>query len=563
MTRPLLYSGIRSDISADTGLLYSPSPRTSHFVSGMRSKDNSVTFNFLGSHSAMGDTKIHELCVLPISPSKNLSLQPIGTLPEPHVDKKVLASIRSAKAELERFKKNHAQDGLGIRRMEDYITALQERERAKADSALGSSHGSNSGSGNSGSDGHRRLIEKNSETPYRSPYQFMINRPIGLEAAVRASQIQLRTLKQAARDATNEHKSANTLLRTEQTTIDHLTRYNQLLKEQILSRRQILDRLENTELEDERIDADTNNETVKHNRRKDMEYRRIAWRAEREQQELKQRTLESQLKLQQRFEPKRDTKQMETETRLEVKTPMTARELRETLEQERRQRQNYRRAPPPNITTEKEPFCRHDPGADTAYDENFCRLHQWIHEGDFEPKNDHSHRQASAPTAVVIENDNSLYAVSERSIRISKPVAAAAAAAAPSEQNNTAAHETATPFLRRPNIDNNKNSDNKHTSSFTEESTIRPCQPPADALASVIHGLEDDLAISRQKLSELVNLYNDHNASLRKRVRKSLAHRMETTLAEVERKSDYLYSLHDVVVFVSREGGLSQGEVRF
>lgn len=108
------------------------------------------------------DDTTHELHFIPTSPSKNLSLQPIGVLPEAHVDRKVLASIRSAKVELERFKKNHAQDGPGIRRLEDYVTGLQERERAKADSALGSSHGSNNGSGDSEP---RRLIEKNSETP--------------------------------------------------------------------------------------------------------------------------------------------------------------------------------------------------------------------------------------------------------------------------------------------------------------------------------------------------------------------------------------------------------------
>lgn len=554
MTQPLPHSRIRSDIFPDTGLLYSPSPnepRTSCFVSGMRFKDNSANLNFPGSCSPMGDTKTHELHVLSISPSKKLSLQPIGTLPEPHVDKQVLASIRSAKVELERLKKHHAQDTLGIRRMEDYITGLQERERAKADSALGSSHGSNSGSGDSSSSERRRLIEKNSETTSRSPLQSMINRPIGLEAAVRASQIQIRNLEQAARDATNEHKSATTPLRNEQTTIDHLTYYNQLLKEQILSRRQILDRLENTELEHEPIDPDTNNETVKHDRgRKDMEYRRIVYRAEREQQELKQRTLESQLSRQQRFELKRDAKQIDTKTMTESKKPMTARELRGTLEQERRQRQRYRRAPPPNTLTEKDPFRRHDPGAGTTYVEKFSRHHQWVQEGDFKPKNDSSHGQTSAPPAVVIENDNSLYAVSEPSVRNSKP----AAAAAPSGQNNIAAHTTATPFLRRLNTGNNKSNDIKHTPSFTEEATMRPCQPPADALASVIHGLEDDLAISKQKLSELVKLYNDHNPALRKRVRQSLAFRIESMLTEVQRKSDYLYSLHDVAGLGGKEG---------
>lgn len=477
----------------------------------------------------MADMKNRELHVIPTSP------QPVGALPEPHVERKVLASVRSAKVELDRLRQNHAQDGLGIRRMEDYITGLQGKDRAKADSALGSSHGSNSGSGDSGSSERRRLIEKNSETPFQSQHQSIINQPIGLEAAVQASQIKIRNLEQAATDATKERKSAATLLCSEQTATDHLTHYHQLLKEQVLNRKQILDRLENTELEHERIDSDTNNETIKHDRRKkDMEHRRIVWRAEREQQELKQHTLESQLNRQQKLEPKRNTKQIDTKTRTEVKELMTARELRETLEQERRQRQTYRPTPQPNTASEKDAFCRHLPSVDAAYDENLSCVHQLVQEEDIKPKKDPPHRQTYA-SAVAIENDNSLYAVSDPGNTISKP------AAAPSEQN-IAAHATETPCPRRPNIDNNI----KYTS-FTEESTIRPCQPPADALASVIHGLQAELAVSKQTLSELVKLYNDHNADRRKRVRKSLALRIESVLAEVERTSDYLYSLHDVV----------------
>lgn len=322
-----------------------------------------------------------------------------------------------------------------------------------------------------------------------------------------------------------------------------------------MSRRQILDRLESSELEhDERVVLDTNNETVEHDRRKkDMEHRRIIRRAEHEQQELKQHNLESQLNRQQKFEPKRNVKQMGTETGTAAKKPMTARELRETLEQERRQRQNYRRAPPPNDITEKDLFRGHDPnsgaGAHPAHDEVFSLLNQRVHEGDVKPKKDPSHRQTTSTPAVVIENDDSLYAVSEPpSIKISKPPAAAAPAAPaiPSEQNKaTAAHTIEiSSFLRRLN-------NNRQTSSFfIEESTMRPCQASADALASVIHGLEGDLAMSKQKLSELVKVYNDHNAALQKRVRKSLALRIENLLAETERKSDYLYSLHDVVLLV-------------
>lgn len=299
-----------------------------------------------------------------------------------------------------------------------------------------------------------------------------------------------------------------------------------------------------------------------------MEHRRIIRRAGREQQELKQHTLDSQLNRQQKFEAKRNVKQMDTEMRTEAKEPMTARELRETLEQERRQRQNYRRAPPPNDITEKDLFRGHDhsadPNAHPAHDENFSFLHQRVHEGDDNPKKDPSHRQTTSAPAAVIENDDSLYAVSEPPcIKISKPTAAAAPAAPaafPEENKATAIHTVEiSPFLRRlNNINNNSNNNNKsnknknkQTSSFfIEEPTMRPCQAPADALASVIHGLEDELAVSKQKLSGLVKVYNDHNAALQKRVRKSLALRIENLLAEIERKSDYLYSLHDVVLLV-------------
>lgn len=382
----------------------------------------------------------------------------------------------------------------------------------------------------------------------------MINRPIGLEAAVRASQNEIRNLEQAATEAANKHKSATKLQHTKQTTIQHLTHYNHLLKEQILSRRQILDRLESTALEhDERVDLDTNDETVKLDRKKkDMEHRRIIRRAEREQ-ELKQHTLDSQRNRKWKFEPKRNVKQMDTEMRTEAKEPMTARELRETLEQERRQRQKYRRAPPPDDINEEDSFRGHDPSADPnahpAHDENLPFHYQRVHEGDVRPKEDPSHHRTTSAPAAVIENDDSLYAVSEPpSIRVSKPPAAAAPAVSPEENKATAIHTVEiSPIPRRlNNINNNKQA----SSFFIEEPTMRPCQAPAEALASVIHGLEGELALSKQKLLGLVKVYNDHNAALQKRVRKSLALRIENLLAEIERKSDYLYSLHDVVLLV-------------
>lgn len=84
-------------------------------------------------------------------------------------------------------------------------------------------------------------------------------------------------------------------------------------------------------------------------------------------------------------------------------------------------------------------------------------------------------------------------------------------------------------------------------SRYEEEPTIRPSQPPALALASVIQGLEEELSRAKQELSHYQNVYNQQNPTTGKRARHSLKEKMEVFLKDIDLKADYIYSLYDVV----------------
>lgn len=88
-----------------------------------------------------------------------------------------------------------------------------------------------------------------------------------------------------------------------------------------------------------------------------------------------------------------------------------------------------------------------------------------------------------------------------------------------------------------------------------EEPTLRPSQPPALALASVIRGLEDELLLAKRQLAQYQDLYNNQNPALAKRARKSLKEKMEKLLRTIDGKADHIYSLYDVV-----EGQKQQGQ---
>lgn len=84
-------------------------------------------------------------------------------------------------------------------------------------------------------------------------------------------------------------------------------------------------------------------------------------------------------------------------------------------------------------------------------------------------------------------------------------------------------------------------------SRYEEEPTIRPSQPPALALASVIQGLEEELSRAKQEFAHYQKIYNQQIPTIGKRARHSLKEKMEVLFKDIDVKADYIYSLYDVV----------------
>ncbi|EPS30561.1 hypothetical protein PDE_05513 [Penicillium oxalicum 114-2] len=81
----------------------------------------------------------------------------------------------------------------------------------------------------------------------------------------------------------------------------------------------------------------------------------------------------------------------------------------------------------------------------------------------------------------------------------------------------------------------------------TEDPTMRPSQPSAVALATVLKTLEDELAHLKMQLASYQAAYNKLDASLGKRQRKSVMRKIETVMKDIDMKSDQIYSLYDVL----------------
>ncbi|KAI7661039.1 hypothetical protein KC322_g17403, partial [Hortaea werneckii] len=77
--------------------------------------------------------------------------------------------------------------------------------------------------------------------------------------------------------------------------------------------------------------------------------------------------------------------------------------------------------------------------------------------------------------------------------------------------------------------------------------TIRPAQEPAVALATVIKQHDDELKHLKMQLEHLQRQYNNHDPALSKRQRVTTRAKIEKLTAEVERKSDQVYALYDVL----------------
>lgn len=82
---------------------------------------------------------------------------------------------------------------------------------------------------------------------------------------------------------------------------------------------------------------------------------------------------------------------------------------------------------------------------------------------------------------------------------------------------------------------------------YEEEPTIRPSQPPALALATVMKGLQDELDHLKMQCSQYQNLYSSHDPALSKRKRKSVYRKIESLLKSIDVKADQIYALYDVL----------------
>lgn len=97
---------------------------------------------------------------------------------------------------------------------------------------------------------------------------------------------------------------------------------------------------------------------------------------------------------------------------------------------------------------------------------------------------------------------------------------------------------------------------------YEEEPTIRPSQPPALALATVMKELQDELEHLKLQLGQYQTLYSQHDPALSKRKRKAVYTKIEDLLRAVDVKADQIYALYDVLEGQKEDGHeISEREV--
>jgi len=77
--------------------------------------------------------------------------------------------------------------------------------------------------------------------------------------------------------------------------------------------------------------------------------------------------------------------------------------------------------------------------------------------------------------------------------------------------------------------------------------TIRPSQAPPLALATVIKNLSDEITHLKLQLHAYQRRYHAHDPALSKRQRVATKSKIERLTAEVEKRSDQVYALYDVL----------------
>jgi hypothetical protein len=77
--------------------------------------------------------------------------------------------------------------------------------------------------------------------------------------------------------------------------------------------------------------------------------------------------------------------------------------------------------------------------------------------------------------------------------------------------------------------------------------TIRPSQSPEIALATVIKHLEDEITHLKLQRETANRIYNQHDPALSRRRRLDVKAKLDSLTAEIEKRSDQVYALYDVL----------------
>jgi hypothetical protein len=88
-----------------------------------------------------------------------------------------------------------------------------------------------------------------------------------------------------------------------------------------------------------------------------------------------------------------------------------------------------------------------------------------------------------------------------------------------------------------------------------DEPTLRPAQPPAIALASVLKGLNDELKHLKRRYTVATNLYTNHDAPLKRAQMAMITEEMDQLKEVIGIKTSQIYDLYDVL-----EGQLQAGQ---
>lgn len=80
-----------------------------------------------------------------------------------------------------------------------------------------------------------------------------------------------------------------------------------------------------------------------------------------------------------------------------------------------------------------------------------------------------------------------------------------------------------------------------------EEPTIRPTQSPDAALAAVIESLHVELAVQRAARDKYQDICDRHAVSINRRQRNHIHEKLKSLLESINKKSDQIYNLHDVL----------------